>query len=261
MAKRAITVERALTGAAGEAGYQYRIVSVAVAVRKVANGEWDVPEFQRRFVWQAAQVCALADSLWRNYPIGGLLLWDTDGGGGPRRAPLWIADGQQRLTSLCLMHGIEPPWAGRMPDAVRARFGRRFDLRFDVEADDAPFVVAPARGGRAAPRMVSVARLLALDPSQSRARLELERLAEALKAAGCCPEADAEELCARLGRVCMIGRREVAAAVVVGHGRDGVLEIFARLNSRGMRFRRLVLKMAMEQIPAALRGRRGWCQP
>jgi hypothetical protein len=56
----------------------------------------------------------------------------------------------------------------------------------------------------------------------------------------------------------MIGRRQLAAAVV-SHGREGVLEVFARLNSRGMRFRRLLLKMAMEQIPAALRGRRGWC--
>jgi len=36
-----------------------------------------------------------------------------------------------------------------------------------------------------------------------------------------------------------------------------VLEIFARLNSRGMRFRRLLLKLAMEEIPAAIRGMKG----
>jgi hypothetical protein len=252
-----------LSGVAGEAGYHYRIVTVAEAVRCVAAGEWDIPEFQRQFVWQPAQVGGLADSLWRNYPIGGLLLWNAGtGGGGSGRARLWVADGQQRLTSLCLMYGLEPPWIGRKSEAFRARLMHRFDLRFDAAAERGPaFAIARARGGGPnASRLVPVARLLALDLSQARGRVELERLAGALKAAGCCRELAAEELYARLGQVCMMGRRQLAVAVV-GHGRDGVLEIFARLNSRGMRFRRLVLKMAMEQIPAALRRRRGWGQP
>ncbi len=247
--------------APGEAGCRYRIVTVAEAVREVASARWDIPEFQRRFVWQPAQVCALADSLWRNYPIGGLLLWNTGAADeAPQGAPTWIADGQQRLTALCLMYGMEPPWVRRMTDALRARLRQRFDLRFDVEAASAAFVIAQPGEQRAAPRLIPVANLLALDLSQAHGRLELERLADALKRAGCCRALDAGALRARLGRVCMIGRREVAAAIV-GHDRDGVLEIFARLNSRGMRFRRLLLKMAMEQIPAALRSRRRSRQP
>lgn len=58
-----------------ELGYGYRVVTVDEAVERAFSGEWDVPEFQRQFVWQPAQVCDLADSLWRNYPIGALLLW------------------------------------------------------------------------------------------------------------------------------------------------------------------------------------------
>lgn len=58
-----------------EPGYGYRVVTVDEAVERAFSGEWDVPEFQRQFVWQPAQVCDLADSLWRNYPIGALLLW------------------------------------------------------------------------------------------------------------------------------------------------------------------------------------------
>ena len=36
-----------------------------------------------------------------------------------------------------------------------------------------------------------------------------------------------------------------------------VAGLLQRLNSRGMRFRRLLLKLAMEDIPAAIRGVRG----
>ena len=53
----------------------------------------------------------------------------------------------------------------------------------------------------------------------------------------------------------MIRHRKLVATLV-HHEREDVLEIFERLNSRGMRFRRLLLKLAMEEIPAAIRGAR-----
>jgi uncharacterized protein with ParB-like and HNH nuclease domain len=37
----------------------------------------DVPEFQRKYVWGASKVADLVDSLWRGYPIGTLLLWES----------------------------------------------------------------------------------------------------------------------------------------------------------------------------------------
>jgi hypothetical protein len=52
-------------------------------------------------------------------------------------------------------------------------------------------------------------------------------------------------------------REQQLAATCVSHDKQDVLEIFQRLNSRGMRFRKLLLKLAMEEIPAALRGARG----
>ena len=99
-----------------ELGYGYRVVTVDEAVERAFSGEWDVPEFQRQFVWQPAQVCDLADSLWRNYPIGALLLWrSAESNDDLRRARWWIADGQQRLTSLCILCGREPVWLRRKP--------------------------------------------------------------------------------------------------------------------------------------------------
>jgi hypothetical protein len=47
------------------------------------------------------------------------------------------------------------------------------------------------------------------------------------------------------------------AVTQVEHEREDVIEIFERLNSRGMRFRKLLLKLAMEEIPAAIRAARG----
>ena len=76
-------------GADREAGYAYRVVTVREAVERCVSGEWDIPEFQRRFVWRPSQVCALADSMWRNYPFGALLLWRAVADGVGERRVRW----------------------------------------------------------------------------------------------------------------------------------------------------------------------------
>ncbi|WP_198665510.1 GmrSD restriction endonuclease domain-containing protein [Thermus sediminis] len=43
-------------------------------MRKVKVGQFRLPQFQRDFVWNEAQVALLIDSIARNYPIGSLLL-------------------------------------------------------------------------------------------------------------------------------------------------------------------------------------------
>src|SRR5512146_221838 len=241
-----------------EAGYGYRVVTVGQAVERAVSGEWDIPEFQRQFVWQPSQVCDLADSLWRNYPIGALLLWRrAERNGYSRRPRWWIADGQQRLTSLCILCGREPVWLRRKPAESRAHLMQRFDPGFDAGADGPPrFVPARATAGAHDPRLTPVRRLMTIDPSDKRGREELERIATNLKALECYRRLDTAELCRRLSRVSMLGELHLVATEVQ-HEREDVLEIFERLNSRGMRFRRLLLKLAMEEIPAAIRGARG----
>lgn len=239
---------------------RFRVATVLEAVENATAGRWDVPEFQREFVWKPSQVCALADSLWRNYPIGPLLLWEPGTGvDGP--APVWIADGQQRLTALCLLCGFDPSWFQRKPERFRARVHQRFDIRFDVSAPNGWRFVA-ANPGRADsdPRLIPTGRLMATDATTRSGEYEMERLVRELKDARCCPELDAEEIYRRLARVSMLRHREIVATVVNHRRREEVLEIFARLNSRGMHFRRLLLKLLMEEIPAAIRGMRGRCQ-
>ena len=37
-----------------------------------------LPEFQREYVWSLEQAKQLLVSLYRQYPVGGLLFWKTD---------------------------------------------------------------------------------------------------------------------------------------------------------------------------------------
>ena len=98
-------------------------LQIADVVRNIDNatlGNLNVPEFQRKYVWRASKVADLVDSLWRGYPIGTLLLWESTyesartalGGQGPK---LWIVDGQQRVTSLALLFGKKPYWWSDVP--------------------------------------------------------------------------------------------------------------------------------------------------
>lgn len=79
----------------------------------VHRGQLRVPKFQRPFVWRPEQMLALFDSIERGFPIGSLLLWQTDieleslgevGGlripSAPGRSATFILDGHQRLSTL-----------------------------------------------------------------------------------------------------------------------------------------------------------------
>ncbi len=79
-------------------------------VSKIERGELRLPEMQRRYVWRATRVRDLFDSLYRKYPSGSILIWETDEKvpfqemaleqqNNPYRTQL-LLDGQQRLTSL-----------------------------------------------------------------------------------------------------------------------------------------------------------------
>lgn len=62
----------------------YSGISIREAMEKInhlSNG-WYLPQVQRQYVWGAryeseAYICLLLDSLYRRYPIGGLVLWET----------------------------------------------------------------------------------------------------------------------------------------------------------------------------------------
>ncbi len=94
---------------------------------------------QRRYVWRSTRVRDLMDSLYRGYPSGAILLWETD-----ESVPLQefavsqapnayqssrlLLDGQLRLTSLSAVIRGDPV-------SVRGR-QRPIDLLFNLERPD-----------------------------------------------------------------------------------------------------------------------------
>ncbi|PXY40672.1 hypothetical protein DMB65_10570 [Flavobacterium cheongpyeongense] len=44
-------------------------------IRKISNGEIQIPEFQRDFIWELDNVINLLESIKKNYPIGSFLFW------------------------------------------------------------------------------------------------------------------------------------------------------------------------------------------
>lgn len=63
----------------------YEGISIREAMERInarSNG-WFLPNIQRQYVWGSRDsseeyICLLLDSLFRGYPIGGLILWETD---------------------------------------------------------------------------------------------------------------------------------------------------------------------------------------
>src|SRR5208283_1448112 len=150
----------------------YASVTVKDIVERSVNHKWSIPEFQRGFVWKATQVRDLIESLWLRYPVGTLLVWDSSAPVQTRSASdaqtpdLWVVDGQQRTTALCILNGRKPYWWSSADDWERTSV--RYDIRFDVHATKPPyFVVANAATRKVKnSRYIPVSKLLVLDVSQ-----------------------------------------------------------------------------------------------
>jgi hypothetical protein len=113
--------------------------TVEELVGMIERGELRLPEMQRRYVWRSPRVRDLMDSLYRGYPSGAILLWETDEAvplqdmavgqqANPYQSTRLLLDGQQRLTSLSAVIRGEPV-------KVRGR-KRPIDLLFNLDHPD-----------------------------------------------------------------------------------------------------------------------------
>lgn len=94
---------------------------------------------QRRYVWTSTKVRDLLDSLYRKYPSGSILVWETEGTGISRSLDieqekshlstrLLLLDGQQRLTSLTAILTGKP---------VKVKNSKRpIEIMFNLEHPD-----------------------------------------------------------------------------------------------------------------------------
>lgn len=117
-------------------------IKVRELIDKVEHKELILPEMQRRYVWTATRVRDLLDSLYRGYPSGTILVWETDeeiktrdlsieSEGNPTiSSKQLLLDGQQRITSLfAVLNG--------KPVNVRNR-KRPIDILFNLDHPEGP---------------------------------------------------------------------------------------------------------------------------
>ena len=108
---------------------------LAKLVDRLLGGEIVLPDIQRDFVWSGSQIPRLLDSLYREWPVGAILLWDTTidvpiktaavvQGNPVGVRPTILLDGQQRLTTLARVIAPDRAPKGQKAPDVRFHPGR-----------------------------------------------------------------------------------------------------------------------------------------
>lgn len=211
-------------------------LSVQEIIDELKRGQIRVPEIQRGYVWKRSQIAQLLDSLYRGFPTGSLLLWDTDDpqivrnlktGLGttitPDFTPKIVLDGQQRITSL-----------GRVFDPKTERQDRVF---FNVLTET--FEVY-------SPRMASDPSWLDTTELLSDGITELDVM-DRLVDAGIVTRSDREQrnlIHGRLKKLSDIRKYKYPIEIVREDDLEVVTEVFIRVNSGGTRLREAELALA-----------------
>lgn len=195
-----------------------RAFKVEDLMLEVQRGRLRIPSFQRRLAWDRHDARKLIDSLYRGYPVGTLLLWETQAEAQQwhwgtlalraqaRPDALLVVDGQQRLVSLARVL--------LTADDDHDEFALYFDL-------DTGAFVFPAQAVTAE---VDSARWLPMNRL-----LDSERLFAWLY--------DTTPTKERRDRALQLGKRireyDIPAYIVRQGTEDVLREIFGRLNTRG----------------------------
>jgi hypothetical protein len=208
------------------------MIEVGDLVDMVRKQELQLPEIQRAYVWKRPQVRDLLDSLYRGYPIGTMLLWQTDDAPVSRIVPgsqsdafksnpvRYILDGQQRLTSLS-----------------RVFADSELDIRFNVETEE--FQVANAVIRRD-PQWIRVQEVFEHGASDVWLTSELHL------------RPDSKTILGRVNRLEHMKKIGVPVNILSAFNYEEVTEIFVRVNSKGTRLR--AAELAIAQLAFRLPG-------
>ena len=204
-----------------EQKYSVNHYLVSALLNYVDNKEIAIPEIQRPFVWDAAKVRDLIDSLYQGYPIGYIVTWQNPDvklkDGTTSSGKKILIDGQQRVTALTaaiLGHTVK----NTDYEDIRIKIAfNKIEKRFEVSnpaiqkdvtwiADIAPF-------------------------------LSGEQKQSAIRKAYCAlnPNMDDDEFDDILEGLKDIKKKEVGVIQLSGNlDIDSVTEIFIRINSQGV---------------------------
>lgn len=204
------------------------VLFVEELLSDIRNGQLRLPRFQRPFVWEPADMRQLLDSIYKGYPIGSLLIWDSPRELasldfiGPIRVPpppdrpiSYILDGHQRLTTLyCSLYlTLDIPLTKKQTDW-------QYWLFFDLKSREFVHVVD---GKTKDPYFPLRSILNTMDYIR-----ECRRIEEKCKG-------EAEILLKRADEMAQrIKSYKIPVTRIKGGAEREAVEIFARLNSRGM---------------------------
>ncbi len=200
-------------------------------VDDIKRGEIALPDIQRPFVWPASKVRDLLDSMYKGFPVGYLLFWETGADAGARQigtdtkdkpARLLIVDGQQRLTSLyAVMAGAS---------IVRADYseGR---IRIAFRPVDATFAVSDAAIERDPEFITDISKVWLPGERKNVVRAFLKRL-ESKRELTELEKDDLEEAIDRVHDLTHYPFKAVELGSTVDE--EQVAEIFVRINSEGV---------------------------
>ncbi len=220
------------------------VVFLGRLVDRIAGGTIRVPRFQRPFVWRQSDVHALLDSVLRGFPIGSILVWDTEIAiettervgpinVSPARGGLvsYLLDGQQRVSTLV--------GALRLTDVADSTVDQ-VDWRVYCDLQTRQFLRAP-RGGLK-PQHFPVRSLLNTAGFFAACRRIESEVVDRTRSRRWLDEADRLASAFRDYQLPLIHIREADL--------DSAVTVFARLNRRGR-------KMAADEMVSALTYREG----
>ncbi len=199
-------------------------------------GNYALPEFQRGYVWTRSDVRKLMYSLYRDYPVGSLLIWDaaTDpdiirGDGTPSSGTVsLILDGQQRMTSL---FGVI---RGKVPQFFDGDASAFTNLYFNIDEETFEFYSQQKMKGDRA--WVSVSEVIP-DSGAFFTKVIAQRPDDMQYYA---------EAMTKLNKLSSIKDRDMPVQVVAGEDKtiDVVVEIFNNVNSGGTKLSKGDLALA-----------------
>jgi len=209
--------------------------SLDVLLNQIELGVIGLPDIQRPFVWPNSKVRDLFDSMYKGYPVGYFLFWQTGsedastkaiGHLSKQKAPsLLIVDGQQRLTSLYAVVKREP--------VLRDNFENEH-IRIGFNPLRGEFVV-PDATTRRQPEYISDISEVFQEDSYEIITNYLDRLRQARQANNTqLSDTEKNTITKAIGRLASLKDYPfVALELVQDANEEQVADIFVRINSEG----------------------------
>ena len=199
-------------------------------ISNIGLGQIGLPDIQRPFVWANAKVRDLFDSMYRGYPVGYFLFWQTGADGvdskvigdtHKQKVPsLLIVDGQQRLTSL---------YAVIHREAVMRENFQREHIRIGFRPQTGTFVVPDATTEKDPEFILDISEVFT-KPTYKTVKEYVNRLRLAREVS----DAEEDQVSEAIGRLAGLTNFPfIALELSQQCTEEQVADVFVRINSEG----------------------------